>query len=93
MPPVVLAVWAVVDQAVPVVEVVLVRGGDAAASCGAAHDGQHRVEERHPEDEDRDRGGGQEEIDLIRELIHHPPADRHRRRGHERDHARGGLRG
>ena len=60
---------AVTEAHEPVVEMVLVGGRDRRSSCGAAHDRERGVEDRHTEDEQRDEQRCEEEVRLTAERL------------------------
>jgi hypothetical protein len=67
----------------PVVEMVLVGLGRAHPTTGSADDSERRVENRYPEDKERDQNRGEEEEGPAAEILVGLADDRHRRRRHE----------
>ena len=51
------------------VKVALVRRGNALSTNRPAHDGEQRVEDGHPENDERNEQRGEEEVGLANELL------------------------
>ena len=77
------AALAVAEAHEAVVEVVLVGHRHAGAPAGPPQDREGRVDDRHPEDHERDEQRGEEEERLARERRVGVAADGDRGRGHE----------